>query len=93
MRFRADVADCHGMLKEVTVWDAAAREMLKVNGNSLLALWEECETQEGQTAFLNTMNSAKAKNYDLVLEITLREWKGKFSYQINVNAAHVIQTE
>ena len=90
MRFRADVADASGTLKRVTVWDNAAREMLKVNGSDLLALWEGCEEEGGPDVFLRAMNTAKDSDYDLILEIALRAWQGTYSYQINVNAAHAI---
>ena len=33
------------------------------------------------------MNIAKDTDYDLVLEVVLREWKGKHACRINVNAA------
>ena len=88
IRFQAAVADTHGSLQHVTVWDAAAREMLKLTGGGLQALWESCAEEAGKTAFLVAMNRAKDRDYDLVLEISLREWKSKYSYQVNVNAAH-----
>ena len=90
VRFPADLADASGTLKRVTVWDNAAREMLKMNGSDLLALWEACEETAGQEAFLKAMNAAKNTDYDVVLEVVLRHWLGKYSYQINVNAAHPI---
>ena len=90
MRFRADVADASGTLKRVTVWDNAAREMLKVNGSDLLALWEGREEEGGPDVFLRAMNAAKDSDYDLILEIALRAWQGTYSYQINVRAAHAI---
>ena len=36
------------------------------------------------------VNAAKDTDYDLVLEVALHEWKGKCSFRINVNSAHVI---
>ena len=87
VRFVADAADEHGVLKRVTVWDSAARELLKVNGTALLALWEECETATGQSEFLKTMNTSKDTDFDLTLEVVLREWQNKYSYQVNVNEA------
>ena len=87
IRFLADVNDICGSLQQVTVWDAAAREMLKNDGSGLMALWSECDEEDGQIAFLEAMNKAKDTDYDLVLEVVLREWKGKYTYQINVNAA------
>ena len=52
-----------------------------------MALWNECDDVEGQSTFLHAMNRAKDTVYDFVLEVVLREWKGQYSYQINVNAA------
>ena len=90
VRFHADVHDVHGSLQQVTVWDAAAREMLRIDGSGLMALWENCAEVDGQTEFLEAMNKAKDTDYDLVLEVVLREWKGKYTYQINVNAAAAV---
>ena len=87
IRFLADVSDVCGILERVTVWDAAAREMLKTDGSGLMALWNQCDDVEGQSTFLRAMNRAKDTVYDYVLEVVLREWKGQYSYQINVNAA------
>ena len=87
IRFLADVSDVCGILERVTVWDAAAREMLKTDGSGLMALWSQCDDEDGQGTFLETMNKAKDTIYDYVLEVVLREWKGQYTYQINVNAA------
>ena len=87
IRFLADVHDACGSLQQVTVWDAAAREMLRNDGSGLMALWGNCEEKDGQTAFLQAMNIAKDTDYDIVLEVVLHEWKGKYTYRINVNAA------
>ena len=38
-------------------------------------------------AFLGVMNKAKDTDYDFVLKVVLREWRGKYTYQISVNAA------
>ena len=90
VRFPADLVDGSGTLKRATVWDNAAREMLKVNGSGLLALWEGCDEAGGEEVFLRTMNAAKDTDYDFVLEVALRKWMAKYTFQINVNAAHVI---
>ena len=88
MRFQADVVDARGTLRQVTVWDAAARVLLQLTGADLQALWADCEEMEGQAAFLRAMNTSEDVDYDLVVEVVLREWKGKYSYHVNVIAAN-----
>ena len=87
IRFLAGVNDICGSLQQVTVWDGAAREMLENDGSGLMALWSECDEPEGQTTLLEAMNKAKDTGYGFVLEVVFREWKGQYTYQINMNAA------
>ena len=93
IRFQADCADRHGMLKYVTVWDTAARQLLQVNGTGLLELWGECEDEGGIAAFLEQMNLFKDKEYEFLLEVSIREWKGKYTYQIGVTNATEIDAK
>ena len=93
IRFQADCADRNGTLKSVTVWDTAARQLLQVNGTSLIALWEACENEGGTEAFLQQMNFAEGKEYQFLLEVSIREWQGKCSYQISVTNATEIDAE
>ena len=51
------------------------------------------EAVDGQTAFLDAMNRAEDVDFDFILEIVLREWQGRFSYQINVGAVYVLPSE
>ena len=88
--FQADVVDGHGSLLKVTVWDANARGTLMYKGSGLLALWADCADEAGQAAFLTAMKTSMDKDFDLDLEIALREWKGNHSYLIHANAARDI---
>ena len=87
MRLLAAIGDSTGRLPRVTIWDAPGRAMLKMQGADILALWETCETADGQGKFLEAMNKGTGKTYDFGLELVVREWEGKFSYQVNVNSA------
>ena len=86
-RFQADCVEGKGTLKYVTVWDTAARQLLQVNGTSLSQLWEACEESDGTVAFLERTNISKDTEYVFLLEVTIREWKGKQSYQISMSSA------
>ena len=74
------------------MWDTAAREMLQVNGATLLELWGGCEEESGQTAFLDRMNTAKDKHFEFVVEVNIRDWKGKYSYQLGITAATEVES-
>ena len=87
IRFQTDCVDGKGTLKYVTVWDTAARQLLQVNGTSLSQLWEACEEGDGTVAFLEPMRVFKDKEYVFLLEVAIREWKGKHSYQISMSSA------
>ena len=90
IRFLADVNDICGSLQRVTVWDAAAREMLKTDGSRLMALWRQCDQEDGRNTFLEAMNKAKDTVYDFVVEVVLHEWKGKYTYRIDINRARTV---
>jgi hypothetical protein len=93
IRFQADCADENGTLRYVTVWDTAARELLQVTGAALIDLWAACENEGGIEAFLERMNRATDTEYEFLLEVSIREWKGAYSYQISINNATEIDAE
>ena len=46
-----------------------------------------CSRPTVESRFLHAVNKAKDTVYDFVLVVVLREWEGRYTYQINVNAA------
>ena len=88
IRFQAHLQDNVGTVRNATIWNSAAREVLQKNGSDIAARWEGCAEENGSDTFLEAMNKGHGSTYEFQCELCVWETNQKNKVvQVNVNSA------
>ena len=71
-RMKGTLRDGQGCLRDVTIWQDAARELFEMDGSTLFGMCEACEDPDTQEAFLHVLNNNADKEFKFFC--TLRLW-------------------